>query len=239
MALEWIKVWDGSAWVFMHPGKVWDGAAWVPAHANSFKVWDGSGWFPGTSTVSSVTFKWDAAAPTPTGSWTNYTARFYATWGASYQSSGDKRSGVTDLYQGYYSGTNGNQKSLAGFNITGLPATSGTVECLSAYVTLANTHWGSAAGGTAVIGTHNKTTEPATYPSTGVTTNRVTSSMTRYQTKKISLGTTIGAEFMNGTSKGIAIGPGPSTALTYYGSFEGSTSSSARPLLEINYRVFT
>lgn len=237
MALEWLKVWNGSAWVFMNQAKVWNGSAWVPAHASSHKVWDGSAWQPTQAQEASLTLKWDAAAPTPTGSWTTYTKTFYATWGATYQSDGDKRS-ETDLYQGYYSSTNGNQKALAGFDFAILPNTSGTVECLSCYVTLKNKHWGSAAGGTAVLGTHNKTSEPATYPGSGVTVSRVTSSMERYQTKKISLGTTIGAEFMNGTSHGVAIGPGDTTALTYYGYFEGSTSSSARPLVEVTYRVF-
>lgn len=166
---------------------------------------------------------------------TTYTKTYYATWSASYRSSGAKRTDVSEIYQGYYSSTNGNQEALVGFDYAQIQAdTSGaTITACSVY--LYYSHWYSSSGGTAVIGTHNYTSAPGSSPVTN--DDRVRNSYSGTGAETTSLGTTIGNEFKAGTSKGICIGPGPSTSSTYYGYAQGNGQSS-EPRLIITYTKY-
>jgi hypothetical protein len=124
---------------------------------------------------------------------------------------------TSQMYQGYYSSTWGNNKScvffpttiaadLAGKTITGCSV---TFKTQFAYYN---------AGLTAVIGTHNSLSSITAYPSSGVKSNRVQKKpCVAGSTYTVSLGTTVGNEFQAGTAKGITFGPGPSNSLNYYG----------------------
>jgi hypothetical protein len=136
---------------------------------------------------------------------------FGATWSASFQQDGDKRSDTSDCYQGYYSGTNGNQKALAGF---ANPWPSGET-VTKVRVRITTPHWNSASGGTLVLGSDDATAEPGSWPS-GVNTDRLRTSMERGQTKWIDV-TSWGTGW-----RALAFGPGPSTSSTYYGYSEGA-----------------
>ncbi len=142
------------------------------------------------------------------------------TGGRAYGGDGSSHS-TTQMYQGYYSSTWGNNRSaimfdsatiaadLAGKTVTGLTLTFKTQ--FSYYN----------AGMTVVVGTHNTsgTSAPSTWSGvTGEKTNRVKkASCSAGHTYSVSLGTTIANEFKAGTAKGIVFGPGPSTSKTYYG----------------------
>lgn len=162
-----------------------------------------------------------------------YTKTYAANWSDSYQSDGDRRN-VAECYQGYYSGTNGNQFSLIGFPYATIQSdlTGATVTKTELY--LNNNHFYSNSGGTAVIGTHNYSTEPATASLGSVSENLDTESFTYGQAKWFTVTNTIANNIKNNTAKGIALGPGPSTSQSYYGYFAGN-GQSGEPQLRITY----
>ena len=227
--------WTGTAWRTNDAPLIWDGTNWrhrLP------KYFDGLDFQNNTVVASnyttSVTTAWNVAGPSvppppPTQTYTA-TKSFAATWGASYRSSGVKRTDTDDLFQGYYSGTNGNQRSLCGFNVTGIPAGASIV---SATLSLYATHWYANSGGIAVIGTHGYTSEPGSSPSFTADRLRYTWN-TKTGSRTINLGTTIGGQLLSGAVKGLAFGPGPSTSTTYYGSFSGT--GSYRPTITLKYQ---
>lgn len=164
-----------------------------------------------------------------------YTKTYSCTWSGRYNQSGSRLNSNGDIYQGYYDGTNGNQKSLIGFDYSTIASDLSGATISKVELTMTDKHWYYNDGGTAVIGTHNQSVSsaPASYGST--TANRVQSSgWPKGGTRTVSLGTTIGNEFRDGTTKGLCIGPGPSTSKTYYGYFAGQNSSS-KPKLKITY----
>lgn len=234
-----LNVWDGAKWVSVEQPLVWDGSAWV--HRSPY-YFDGTDWQPSALFAGSYSIKtglaWSIAAPTapapppppPTQTYTA-TKSFAAVWGASYRSNGSKRTDKTDLYQGYVDSFNGNQKSLCGFSVTGIPSNATIV---SASLSLYANHWYNNSGGVAVIGTHNKSSEPGSWSSTGTNDNRVRYTWdTKTGRRTINLGTTIGQEFLDGTTKGLMFGPGPSTSHSYYGYFEAD--GSMRPVITLKY----
>lgn len=232
--------WDGTAWKTSDFLLVWDGTAWKhrePAYYDETLGWQPQAVLAGNYSITQAAL-WSVAAPTtvytpppPTQTYTA-TKSFAATWGASYRQDGGKRTDKTDLYQGYVDSFNGNQKSLCGFGVTGIPA---GATCVSATVTLYANHWYNNSGGTAVIGTHNKSAEPGSWSSSGTNDNRVRYAWnTKTGSRTISLGTTIGNEFLNGSTKGLMFGPGPSTSASYYGYFEDS--GSLRPTITLKYQ---
>ena len=123
------------------------------------------------------------------------------------------------MYQGYYSSTWGNNKSIIMFNSATIAAdlVGKTITGVSLKFKTQFSYYN--AGCTAIVGTHNTsgTTVPASWPS-GTKSNRASKTgCAAGETTTLSLGTTIGNEFKAGTAKGIIFGPGPSTSKDYYG----------------------
>lgn len=168
------------------------------------------------------------AAPTQ-----QYVKTYSANWSASYQSDGDNRN-VSECYQGYYSGTNGNQYSLIGLPYATIQSDLSGATINKVEVYLNNNHWYSNSGGTAVIGTHTYSTEPSTASLANVDEDINRSSFTYGQAKWVTVSNAIGTALKNNTAKGIALGPGPSTSTAYYGYFAGN-GQSGEPQVRITY----
>jgi hypothetical protein len=160
-----------------------------------------------------------------------------AAWCQAYNGAGAQLSGSgndTAAHQGYYSATHGNRKTLLGFT-PNLPA--------DAVVTSVQlvcdqwAHWYAYAGGTLVVGWHQSTTAPATWPP-GPNTHE---DQSRYQvdTGKFVVNLTGWCRDVVtlGTFQGITLGPGPSESSQYY----GYSASPGRPQfhLKIEYRTYT
>lgn len=168
---------------------------------------------------------------------TQYTKQYAATWTGSYTGYGGRARSTTKCYQGQYDGDWGNQRSLIGFNAAAIQADLVGATIIHCKITLYFEHWYYSAGGTAIIGTHSYTSEPSAWADASVNQDRVQSSEWPKPGKRtVSLGTTIGGEFKTGTSKGIALGPGPNDSLTYYGYATGLGGGSNSPVLEIKYQ---
>jgi hypothetical protein len=156
-------------------------------------------------------------------------------WSKTYQSDGDART-VSEVYQGYYSSTNGNQRGLVGFPALGLPAGS-TVTKVELYLYAA--HWGDSGGGTAIIGTHGYTAAPGSYVSGGNQDDVRQAWTAKTGGKWITLPSSRNAGFASGAYRGCIIGPGASTStLAYYGYFNGNGQSS-EPQLRVTYTYWS
>jgi hypothetical protein len=162
---------------------------------------------------------------------TTFVKNYAPSWAASYQGDGDKRA-TDELHQGQFDSTNGNQRSLIGFPATIQSDLSGaTVTKVELW--LYAIHWGPDSGGTASIGYHILTSEPATHTGASAAEDEV----------RVAWSTKSGGKWCNitamaddwpSTTHGVVVGPGPSTALEYYGYFRGPNQSSP-PLLKITY----
>lgn len=139
-------------------------------------------------------------------------------------------------YQGYYSSTYGNQKSMLRFDHTAIAAAlSGkSIAACKLKFHVQHSYYSTM---DVSIGTHNNTTETAWPGAGGVTTNRVSKiNAAAGATYTVSLGIAIGDEFKAGTTKGIVFGPGPTTVPNYYGYIVGYQPSSIwNPQLEFQY----
>lgn len=162
-----------------------------------------------------------------------YTKTYLANWSGSYQSDGDNRN-ISECYQGYYSGTNGNQYSLIGLPYATIQSDLSGATINKVEVYLNNNHWYQNAGGTAVIGTHTYSSEPSTASLANVNEDINRSSFTYGQAKWVTVSNSIGTALKNNTAKGIALGPGPSTSTAYYGYFAGN-GQSGEPRVRITY----
>lgn len=165
-----------------------------------------------------------------------YTKTYSATWTGSYQGDGDRRNSNGDMYHGQYDSTQGNQKSVIGFNNTQIQSDLSGATINSIKLTIQNKHWYYNSGGTLVVGYHNSTASsaPATYPG-GTTSVNTFSGFAKGATKTVTLSNSIGNALRDDTAEGIIIGPGDSTSKTYYGYFTGGATSSSRPKLTITY----
>jgi hypothetical protein len=165
-----------------------------------------------------------------------YTKTYTATWSGSYQGDDDRRNSNGDMYHGQYDGTQGNQKSMIGFNNTQIQSDLAGATINSIKLTIKNKHWYNNSGGTLVVGYHNSTASsaPATYPG-GTESVTTSSGFAKGATKTITLSNTIGNALRDDTAEGIVIGPGDSTSKTYYGYFAGYNDSTNRPKLIITY----
>lgn len=238
-SIRWQYTRDGGAWtdwsgqdssVSPTTGKAV--ATWTPGGAGRAYVWrarydptPGSPFGTATSNTDAVTVLLK----------TTQTRTYSASWAATYQQDGDKRSDTSDCYQGYYSGTNGNQKSLAGIGAQAVGDWDGA-DITKVEVYLLTPHWNSAGGGTAVIGSYTGSSEPSSWPGSGVNTDRTRSSFDRGQGKWVNI-TSWGAGFASGSLRAIALGPGPSTSSEYYGYAEGTGAD--RPKIRITGDVWT
>lgn len=186
--------------------------------ATDFTSWDGGGGSGGGNPVQS------------------YTKTYNCLDSASFDSSGGNRAGFDSghCFQGYYSGTNGNQFSLITFPYSTIASDLSGATITKVEVYLDNIHWYNNSGGTAIIGTHTYTTVTGDANYANVDPNISSASFTYGQAKWVTVSNSIGTAFKNGTAKGIALGKGPSTSHTYYGYFSGFGQSGA-PKLRITY----
>lgn len=219
---------SGSTWVAISTDTAspWT-ASHTPTATTSYRArYLGSGSsLPSTSATKSVTVKTLQTA----------TKTLNAQWSASYQQDGDKRSGIAECYQGYYSSTNGNQRSLVGFNALGLPAGS-TVTKVELYVYAA--HWGDSGGGTGIFGVHGYTSEPGSYTTGGIQDDVRQAWSSKTGGKWITLPSSRNAGFASGAYRGCIMGPGPTTnTLAYYGYFNGDGQSN-QPQLRVTYQYY-
>lgn len=168
----------------------------------------------------------------------SYTKTYSGNWSQTYNESGSSKSGDT-VDQGDFGDSAGNRRGLIGFPYSSIMSDLSGATVTSIKLTLYAEHWYFDAGGTAVLGTHDYTSKPGTWADSRVNQNRTTvASWPKPGKKVVSLSTaTFGADFKSGAAKGIAIGPGNSTSLTYYGKFSGVTASTTgnRPVLTITY----
>ncbi|MGH3501575.1 MAG: hypothetical protein ACRDQA_11915 [Nocardioidaceae bacterium] len=157
--------------------------------------------------------------PPPSGSTVTKHQTWEANWAQAYNIGGNQIAG--DPTQGYYSGTNGNQRSMIGFPEGAIQAaTANATEVFEAHVYLYFHHWYANAGGTAVVGFHDSPTPPAhfsgspdlfrfdNWPNPGGRWVNITGS---YDTNA----------WKGGTRTGITLGPGPTFSRTYYGTAYG------------------
>jgi hypothetical protein len=167
-----------------------------------------------------------------------YTKTYKASWSGSFDGGGGYVSYYgTEVHQGYYSGAgNGNQRGLIGFNASQIRSDLSGATIKSIKLTAYASHWYYNDGGTAVIGTHNYTARPSSWSSSHVNDNRQQSTGWPKPGKRtVTLSNTIGNEFKSGVTTGIAIGPGPTTDVRYYGRFVGWDGGSNAPILTITY----
>lgn len=171
---------------------------------------------------------------TPVQSYTKY---YDATWTGSYQGDGDRRYSNGDMYHGQYSSTQGNQRSLIGFNTAAIAADLAGATITGCWVTLKNTHYYQNSGGTAVLGTHSysNSSAPSTWSGGTVNESRSTFSWVKGAKSTVSLGTSYGNDFKSGAAKGIALGPGDTTSINYYSYWYGNIGQSNSPQLKITY----
>lgn len=163
----------------------------------------------------------------------------YSTNGTgSYRGSGTKRTDVgTDFYQGYYSSTNGTQRSVILFPYATIQSDlSGYTSITKVEVYLNCNHWGPDSGGTAVVVDHNYSSLPASDPGFTTTYASSTAWTTKTGAKWCNVNTSIGARLAAGTAKGLGLYT-TSTATEYYGSFNGN-GDTGEPVLRITYTKY-
>lgn len=162
----------------------------------------------------------------------SYTKTYASTWSRSYNGSNALLHSNGDIYQGQYSSTNGNQRSLIGFNYATIQADLAGATITKVELTMKNIHFYQNSGGTAVLGTHNYTSAPSTWSDGTVNQSRTTHAWTKGATQTVNLGTSYGTDLKSGAAKGIALGPGDSTSINYYSYFDGTVG---QPKLKITY----
>lgn len=165
-----------------------------------------------------------------------YTKKWYATWSRTYE--GDNSTRFDDsayMYQGAYTGSPGNQKSLAGFDYKNIMSTLSGATILEAYITVENEHarWNN--GLYVFVGTHNYSSKPSTWADGSVRQNRWKKWVGENQAVTVNVGVTVGNEFKSGSTRGIGIGPEPTNDSDNYGYFRGATQS-GKPYITIKYR---
>lgn len=168
---------------------------------------------------------------------TTYTRTYASTWSGTY----DGGNGLVTYYnneahQGQFDSSQGNRRSLIGFNSAQIRNDLSGATIKSIKVTLYALHWYNNSGGTAVIGTHNYTSRPGSWASSRVNDNRQQSAGWPKPGKRtVTLSAGFGTDFKSGAAAGIALGPGPSTSHEYYGRFAGFDAGTNRPVLTITY----
>lgn len=172
---------------------------------------------------------------TPPPSVQTYRTQWAATWTRSYGADNAYNSFYgNEAHQGYYDGSEGNQKSLIGFDYAAIMSALSGATILGCYVTLYAFHWYNNSGGTAVIGTHDNSSAPSTF--TGATSNRIQSTgWPKPGLRSVDLTTAIGNEFKSGATRGIVLGPGVTTGTVFYGKFDGA-GMGFPPVITIDYQ---
>lgn len=148
-------------------------------------------------------------------------------WGATYRGNGSKRTDTSDLYQGYVSGTNGDQRSLSGFTIPNSDWNGYTITKVE--VQLKFMDWWKSSGGTALIGSHNYASEPGGNPN--ISARRTKKGGWKKGEKKWVDITGWGKGLATGSMKGICLGPAGNQSTEYYGNAQGTGAD--RPAIRI------
>lgn len=159
------------------------------------------------------------------------TKTYKATWSRRFGNAGS-----TDgkMYQGYYSGTWGTNKSMVGFGTQPFSDMGSTAKVSKVEVYLYANHWYYNGGGTAHIGVHTQTGPPS---SSTYANNLTISSWPVGAGKWVTLPSSWNSGWNGATPyRGITLGGdlGSSTNKTYYGSFDG-VGDSHPPQLRITY----
>jgi hypothetical protein len=163
-----------------------------------------------------------------------YTKKWYATWSRSYEGNDSTRFDDSDyMYQGQFSGSPGNQKSLAGFDYKNMMATLDGAEILECHITVKNDHARWNKGLYVFVGYHAYSSKPSTWSSGSVAERKWKKWVTEGGSATIDAGTAIGRGFREGTTRGISIGPESDS--DNYGFFRGATQS-GKPYITIKYR---
>jgi hypothetical protein len=181
---------------------------------------------PDTGIAASGTTGQSSATQTYTQIWTCNNSE-------AYTSGGSGETWTTDLVQGYYTSSNGNQKSCLLF--TGNGTRSETISTamtgatmVKAEVYLYFKHWYYNNGGTAVIRTHDYGSLSATTPDQTPITS---SGWPKPGGRWVDI-----TSLWNTSKRGVFLGPGVSTSLTYYGRAASHSDSSGKPQLRLTYR---
>lgn len=165
-----------------------------------------------------------------------YTKTYSATWSRAWDSSLNPVSTNGELRQGYYSSSNGNQRSWVGFDFNQIQSDLSGATVIKVEFYLYYDFWYFNDGGTAVIGTISSTaTSAPSYDGTKDNQDRKRVSFTINQGKWIDMTSVVGSEFKTGASTGICIGIGPSTSHEYYGKARGNTETN-EPQIRITYK---
>jgi hypothetical protein len=185
------------------------------------------------SSLTTVTVP-PSTPPTSTSA-TWHSTSFGAAWSRSYINTNYPRwDDPAYCYQGVYPGYGGNQKSLVGFNYSAIQSTlAGAANITGTFnFKVAHSYWN--AGMTAVIGSHNSASKPATWPA-GVDERQMSKgSCVAGHTYSIALKPWHCWAFQNNVIKGMAFGSAPSSSLTYYGFMYGAGQGGA-PYLTFTY----
>lgn len=163
-----------------------------------------------------------------------YTKTYSCTWSGNYNGSGTRLTTNNDVFQGQYDATNGNQKSMIGFDYTTIASDLTGATITKVQLTMTDKHWYYNDGGTAIVGTHNQAVSSAPSTWSGTSSINTYASWPKGGTLAVVLNNSIGTAIQAGTAKGIVLGPGTSTNKLYYGYFAGQNSTS-RPKLTITY----
>lgn len=169
-------------------------------------------------------------ASTSGGGAQQYVKQYAALDSSSFQQSGSNR-GVQEMYQGYFSSTNGNQYSMVRWD-TGSDLTGSTINRVR--ILLKNTHSYLNSGVTAYIGSHNQSNLNGSHLSSEITTGLTTVDFVLGQQLWFDVNVSLGQGLRDGTKKGIAIGPAPNTSQNNYGYFAGVGQANP-PVLEVTY----
>lgn len=159
----------------------------------------------------------------------------YATWHQSYWGNNNKAS---SFYQqscifGYYNSETGNSKSLIGFNVPAEVKNCVEITSIKFRYTVDHAYYG--AGVDVRLGTHTNNSAPTTF--SGAATAQETYFSAPESTVTRTITSWAADNFMSG-AKGISVGPGQSSSVSYYGYLYGSGAATAlRPWLEIKYKV--
>lgn len=167
------------------------------------------------------------------------TKTYSTTWTGRYNGSSSRLNSNGDIFQGQYDGTNGNQRSMLGFDYDTIQSDLDGATIQSIQLTMTNKHWYYNSGGTAVIRTHASLASSA--PTTSPTVSDVVGQFSDWPkgaTWAVTLDNSVAEDLRDGNITGLMIGPSPSgsTDKIYYGYFTGGATSSSRPKLTITYK---
>lgn len=167
------------------------------------------------------------------------TATYKRTWVANESRSydGDQNyrtgaEGTDNCFQGYYSGTHGNTRSLVGFDDANIRSVLSGATIKSVKLTFRVKHCFLAGGLNVRIRTHNHTSLPSNWSAGSEIATRAGSKAG--STYTVTLPNSFGTDLKNGNARGIGFGPGPSQDRKYYGYMYGPDSVS-KPKLTITY----